>query len=199
MGFLGLLAFLTIIGFFIMISWLFLLSADAKKYLPLTIAFIALIVGQFVYHQNTVLDFSFWFVLGLAAVSWQKPISEKRFSFKDFPELSLVITTFLMLLLIGTGVLYYFGARVYLADMQYAKSQQLGSGPESTALLEKAVKIALNLGLFVNAGHGLNYSNIKKIISINGLRGFYIGHSIISRAIYVGIENAVREMKKLVG
>ncbi|MDP3297208.1 MAG: pyridoxine 5'-phosphate synthase [Thermodesulfovibrionia bacterium] len=65
--------------------------------------------------------------------------------------------------------------------------------------VEKAVKIALNLGLFVNAGHGLNYSNIKKIVSINGLRGFYIGHSIISRAIFAGIENAVREMKKLVG
>jgi len=64
--------------------------------------------------------------------------------------------------------------------------------------VEKAVKAALNLGLFVNAGHGLNYSNIKKIVSINGLRGFYIGHSIISRAIFAGIENAVREMKKII-
>ena len=64
--------------------------------------------------------------------------------------------------------------------------------------VEKAVKAALNLGLSVNAGHGLNYSNIKKIVSINGLRGFYIGHSIISRAIFTGIEKAVMEMKKLI-
>jgi len=65
--------------------------------------------------------------------------------------------------------------------------------------VERAVRKALSIGLLVNAGHGLNYSNVEKVASIKGLRGLYIGHSIISRAVFVGIEKAVREMKKLVG
>lgn len=63
----------------------------------------------------------------------------------------------------------------------------------------RAIKEALSLGLQVNAGHGLNYFNVKKIAAIEGLRGLYIGHSIISRAVLVGIERAVREMKELIG
>jgi pyridoxine 5-phosphate synthase len=70
---------------------------------------------------------------------------------------------------------------------------------EELRRVKKAIKRAIALGLLVNAGHGLNYSNVKKIASIKGLRGLYIGHSIVSRAVYVGIEKAVREMKKLVG
>jgi pyridoxine 5-phosphate synthase len=64
--------------------------------------------------------------------------------------------------------------------------------------VKKAVERALNVGLAVNAGHGLNYSNVKKVASLKGLRGLYIGHSIVSRSIFVGIEEAVREMKKLI-
>lgn len=62
----------------------------------------------------------------------------------------------------------------------------------------KAVREASSLGLQSNAGHGLNYQNIIKIAEIEGLRGLYIGHSIISRAVLVGIERAVREMKELI-
>lgn len=61
-----------------------------------------------------------------------------------------------------------------------------------------AVKHALNVGLVVNAGHGLNYFNVAKIASIQGIRGLYIGHSIISRAVLVGMERAVKEMKELI-
>lgn len=63
----------------------------------------------------------------------------------------------------------------------------------------EAVKIATKQKLMANAGHGLNYNNVKNIASIEGLRGLYIGHSIISRAVLVGIERAVKEMKELVG
>ena len=62
----------------------------------------------------------------------------------------------------------------------------------------EAVKIARRQGLGANAGHGLTYVNVKSIASIEGLRGLYIGHSIISRAVLVGIERAVREMKELI-
>jgi pyridoxine 5-phosphate synthase len=61
-----------------------------------------------------------------------------------------------------------------------------------------AVRHALNIGLVVNAGHGLNYFNVTKIASIKGLRGLYIGHSIVSRAVLVGMERAVQEMKELI-
>ncbi len=63
----------------------------------------------------------------------------------------------------------------------------------------EAAKTAANLGLSVNAGHGLNYTNVVDIASIGSIRGLYIGHSIISRAVLVGIERAVREMKELIG
>lgn len=61
----------------------------------------------------------------------------------------------------------------------------------------KAIRKSIELGLKANAGHGLNYLNVSAIAGIEGLRGLYIGHSIMSRAILVGIERAVREMKEL--
>jgi pyridoxine 5-phosphate synthase len=64
--------------------------------------------------------------------------------------------------------------------------------------VRKAVKRAIDLGLIVNAGHGLNFTNVKRIAAIKGIRGLYIGHSIVSNSIYMGMEKAVREMKKLI-
>jgi len=61
-----------------------------------------------------------------------------------------------------------------------------------------AAEHGMGIGLFVNAGHGLNYQNVKPVASIAGLRGLYIGHSIISRAVLVGLERAVMEMKNLI-
>lgn len=62
----------------------------------------------------------------------------------------------------------------------------------------KAAHHAADTGLLVNAGHGLNYQNVKDIAEIEGLRGLYIGHSIIARAVLVGLERAVMEMKDLI-
>lgn len=64
--------------------------------------------------------------------------------------------------------------------------------------VRRAVKKAAGLGLMVNAGHGLNYVNVQDIAAISDVRGLYIGHSIISRSVLVGIERAVREMKELI-
>ncbi|MCJ7483775.1 MAG: pyridoxine 5'-phosphate synthase [Thermodesulfovibrionales bacterium] len=61
-----------------------------------------------------------------------------------------------------------------------------------------SVRDAVDIGLLVNAGHGLNYDNVSRIASIEGLRGLYIGHSIVSRAVLIGMERAVREMKELI-
>ena len=62
----------------------------------------------------------------------------------------------------------------------------------------KSIKYGLDIGLHVNAGHGLNYYNVSEIASIHGIRGLYIGHSIISRAVFAGMEKAVQDMKDLI-
>ncbi len=61
----------------------------------------------------------------------------------------------------------------------------------------EAAQLAQNLGLRVNAGHGLNYRNVQPIASIPGIEELNIGHSIVARAVLVGMERAVREMKEL--
>ncbi len=69
---------------------------------------------------------------------------------------------------------------------------------EELKKVRAAVERARLNGLLANAGHGLTYYNVKPVAAIEGIRGLYIGHSIISRAVLVGIEQAVREMKKLI-
>ena len=74
-------------------------------------------------------------------------------------------------------------------------------GQDQYVELQKIIEssyYALDLGLVVNAGHGLNYQNVKKIASINNMNELNIGHSIVSRALAVGLERAVREMKTLI-
>jgi pyridoxine 5-phosphate synthase len=77
------------------------------------------------------------------------------------------------------------------ADAFGAKSE------EALSLLIKGGAIAHELGLKVTAGHGLNYHNITPIKSIPGLVEVSIGHALISKAIFVGIPQAVKEMKLL--
>ena len=57
---------------------------------------------------------------------------------------------------------------------------------------------AQSLGLRVNAGHGLNYVNTKAVAQIPGMEELNIGHAVISRAVFVGLEKAVKEMIQLV-
>ncbi len=64
--------------------------------------------------------------------------------------------------------------------------------------IENAAKLAAKLGMGVNAGHGLNYSNIKKVAALGGIEEFNIGHSIISRAVLTGLDRAVRDMVDLI-
>lgn len=63
------------------------------------------------------------------------------------------------------------------------------------ARLQAAARLGKSLGLQVNAGHGINFSNIGRILEIAHLTELNIGHSIVSRATMVGMEQAVREMK----
>jgi len=64
--------------------------------------------------------------------------------------------------------------------------------------IRNAVKHAKQIGLRVNAGHGLNYENTAEIASIDGVEELNIGFSIIAKSIYTGIEKAVAEMKAII-
>lgn len=70
-----------------------------------------------------------------------------------------------------------------------------GRAAEFERLRRGAVR-AHGLGLKVNAGHGINYANITEVRTIPHLNELNIGHSIMSRALFTGIEEAVREMKR---
>lgn len=95
---------------------------------------------------------------------------------------------------------YDTGAQfIELHTGQYAEA--FDTKNESIAFndLKVATAEANNIGLIVNAGHGLNYHNVKRMLTISGLYEFNIGHSIISKAVMVGLEKAVRDMKYLLG
>ncbi len=64
--------------------------------------------------------------------------------------------------------------------------------------IQQAISYGNQLGLQVNAGHGLDYNNVQEIAAIDGLRELNIGHSIISRAIFSGLHAAVEDMKCLI-
>ncbi|HTP66889.1 MAG TPA: pyridoxine 5'-phosphate synthase [Geobacteraceae bacterium] len=80
----------------------------------------------------------------------------------------------------------------------FAEAKEWKSQEQELIKIENAVKLAVKLGLGVNAGHGLNYINIKKVAAIGGIAEYNIGHSIISRAVLVGLDRAVREMVELI-
>ena len=67
-----------------------------------------------------------------------------------------------------------------------------------TELLHRMAELAVSLGLRVNAGHGINYWNVRDLVTLPGLEEFNIGHSIISRAVCTGMKSAVSDMKQAI-
>ncbi|NJK39426.1 MAG: pyridoxine 5'-phosphate synthase [Oscillatoriales cyanobacterium RM2_1_1] len=79
----------------------------------------------------------------------------------------------------------------------YAEAKGLQQDKELASLAEGA-RLAQSSGLRVNAGHGLTYWNTHPIASIAGMEELNIGHTIVSRAVLVGFERAVREMQQVI-
>lgn len=78
---------------------------------------------------------------------------------------------------------------------KYAEAQGADQIAAELASLTLGAQQAIALGLRVNAGHGLTYRNVYPVACIEGMEELNIGHTIISRAVLVGLERAVREMK----
>ncbi len=86
---------------------------------------------------------------------------------------------------------------VELHTGEYANAEKFREVGMHRASLVEAARFADETGLEVHAGHGLTYKNVTKIAMISEVKGLYIGHSIMARAIYVGLDRAVREMLQL--
>jgi len=80
----------------------------------------------------------------------------------------------------------------------YAEAKAKTSRLKELMKLRQAGKLAVELGLRLNAGHGLNYENVRPVAKIAALEDLNIGHSIICRSVFVGLAQAVSEMKRLI-
>ena len=94
---------------------------------------------------------------------------------------------------------YDIGATfVELHTGRYADAEDSIIRQHEFDLIEASAEQAFQLGLRVNAGHGLNYSNTAPIASIDTIEELSIGHAIISRAVFTGLDQAVREMDEII-
>ncbi|MFH1714730.1 MAG: pyridoxine 5'-phosphate synthase [Elusimicrobiota bacterium] len=92
---------------------------------------------------------------------------------------------------VGAGV-------VELHTGAYANANNKEKINEELITLIEAGRYVIESGLVLNAGHGLNYINTAQVAKIKGMHELNIGHSIISRAVFVGLERAIQEMKKII-
>jgi pyridoxine 5-phosphate synthase len=81
---------------------------------------------------------------------------------------------------------------------QYALAAEGSDQDQQLEILRSASALAVEQGMVLHAGHGLNYRNVQPVARIPDLCELNIGHSIVARAIMVGFEQAVREMKRLI-
>jgi pyridoxine 5-phosphate synthase len=77
----------------------------------------------------------------------------------------------------------------------YAEAHNDRSRRQELERIVNAVSHGRDLGLQVNAGHGLDYHNVQAIVAIDGITELNIGHAIVCRAVFAGLDRAVREMK----
>ncbi|MBN1526368.1 MAG: pyridoxine 5'-phosphate synthase [Candidatus Omnitrophica bacterium] len=91
---------------------------------------------------------------------------------------------------VGAGI-------IELHTGEYANAKPGPARNKQLAKLKRATSYARSLGLEVNAGHGLDYVNVRPVAAIEDMNELNIGYSIISKALFSGLDAAVREMKEL--
>lgn len=80
---------------------------------------------------------------------------------------------------------------------KYAETTDAAEQAAELKRIAEAAEFAASLGLIVNAGHGLHYHNVQPIAAIPQMHELNIGHAIVARAVFSGLDSAVREMKRL--
>jgi pyridoxine 5-phosphate synthase len=84
---------------------------------------------------------------------------------------------------------------VEIQTARYSEARNAADRQRELTLLQEAADFAHKRGLHVHMGHGMDYANVQAVARIAGMEELNIGHSIVSRAVLVGMERAVREMK----
>lgn len=87
---------------------------------------------------------------------------------------------------------------VELHTGEYANARTETESREQLARIQAMAKLGKSLGMIVNGGHGLDYKNVSAVAAIPEIHELSIGHAVITRAIYVGLATAVKEMFRLV-
>ena len=87
--------------------------------------------------------------------------------------------------------------KVEIHTGRYADAVDAAGRQSELSRIADAVAIGNDLGLQVNAGHGLNYHNVQPVAALVGIRELNIGHAIVGRALFTGLGASVREMKRL--
>jgi pyridoxine 5-phosphate synthase len=85
---------------------------------------------------------------------------------------------------------------IEIQTARYSEAKTSADRQRELDLLRESTDFARQHGLHVHLGHGLNYENVGAVVQIAGIEELNIGHSIVSRAVLVGMERAVREMKE---
>jgi len=81
---------------------------------------------------------------------------------------------------------------------KYCEAKTLAEEDQEYSAILNATKTAKKLGLKVHAGHGLNYHNLKRLLQIEEIEEYNIGHAIVARAVFVGLFQAVKEIVELI-
>ncbi len=139
---------------------------------------------------------------GLAIVSQEKQIAD---AVKRLTDAGIVVSVFIDAELRQVEAAARVGAAVCEVHTgPYAHAfHSKGRDEESAAVagelerIRKAGETIRALGMRFNAGHALNYVNVEPVARLAGVRELHIGHAIVSRAVFVGMREAVREMKQL--
>ncbi|MCK5915222.1 MAG: pyridoxine 5'-phosphate synthase [Deltaproteobacteria bacterium] len=132
---------------------------------------------------------------GLDVISHRKKLEPV---IKKFQESGIVVSLFIDPDLKQIEAAAAIGAQyIEIHTGRYCDAKTEAETNHEFSLIDQACISATNFGLRVNAGHGLNYRNVSEIACLPDIEELNIGHSIIGHSIFVGIEQAVREMKAL--
>jgi len=137
MGFLGTFIFLLIIG--MVVFYLVKSKMDLERKLVWGTLVFGAIVAQFAFYQNMILGGLFWLVLGIGAGFM--PVKEKRYSFRESPEIGLVFETVTLVLILSLIAGFFYGIKFYLADYNYQKITTEPNLDKRIELAQRAVRL----------------------------------------------------------
>ena len=133
---------------------------------------------------------------GLDVVKFEKRVREAVFRLQDR---GIDVSLFINPVKAQINASHRTGARIIeFHTGEYANAPSRLAEKRQLGILRRATEHALSLGMEVNAGHGLDYKNTKAVAKIKGMHELNIGHSIISRAVFVGLRSAVKEMLEII-